>query len=271
MDLLNHYNYVISYRPGSRNSAVDTLSRKGELALENPIEEEPTTLFPLDRFREISTEIAELDDRELMDVMIAIIEEAISSDQEIQERIRTLLLHINELPNDVISHDGLAYHGDQIFVPDDNEIKAMIMRLYHNSPIVGHLGQQGTLELVQRMYWWKGQALYVRDYVKGCHTCAQHKHRNWKTPGTLQPLPTPTGPWEWTQSDHITGLLVSSSYDTIYVIMDRLTKMAHFIPTHTMANTDDLVQLHLKHVWKHHRVPQVHNTDWGTLFTADYT
>ena len=53
--------------------------------------------------------------------------------------------------------------------------------------------------------------------------------------------------------------------------MDRLTKMSHFIPTTTHTTAEDLVQLHLKHVWKHHRVPRVHNTDRGSLFTADYT
>jgi len=84
-------------------------------------------------------------------------------------------------------------------------------------------------------------------------------------------LPIPEGPWEWTQSDHITGLPMSQGYDAIYVVMDRLTKMSHFIPTTTCATAEDLVQLHLKHVWKHHGVPRVHNTDRGSLFTADYT
>ena len=53
--------------------------------------------------------------------------------------------------------------------------------------------------------------------------------------------------------------------------MDRLTKMAHFIPTNTRATAEDLAQLHLRHVWKHHGIPQIHNTDRGTLFMAEYT
>jgi hypothetical protein len=69
------------------------------------------------------------------------------------------------------------------------------------------------------------------------------------------------------------GSLLSQSqgYDAIYVIMDRLTKMAHFIPTSTTANTEESVQLHLQHVWKLHRVPKVHNTERGITFTTDYT
>ena len=112
---------------------------------------------------------------------------------------------------------------------------------------------------------------YIRDYVSGCHTCGRNKHRNWKEAGLMNPLPIPDGPWQWTQSDHITGLPRSHGYDAIYVVMDRLTKMSHFIPTNTTATAEDLVQLHLKHVWKHHGTPRVHNTDRGSTFTADYT
>ena len=50
------------------------------------------------------------------------------------------------------------------------------------------------LELVQQVYWWPNMAIYIRDYVKGCHTCAQHKHHNWKTPGTMLALPILEGP-----------------------------------------------------------------------------
>lgn len=67
------------------------------------------------------------------------------------------------------------------------------------------------------------------------------------------------------------GLPKSREYDTIYVVMDCLTKMTHFIPTHTQAMAEELVQLHLKHVWKLHGTPRTHNTDRGSTFTAEYT
>jgi hypothetical protein len=145
----------------------------------------------------------------------------------------------------MVLHNQLPHHRDQIYVPENAEIRQHILQLYHSSPLAGHLGQQGMLELVKRTYWWEHMAEYVRDYVKGCHTCSRNKHRNWQTPGVMEPLPVPEGPWEWTQSDHITGLPLSGRYDAIYVIMDRLTKMAHFIPTNTRAMVEDLIQLHL--------------------------
>src|SRR5258706_1698259 len=269
-DLMHHFHFGIGWIPGSRNGAADALSRKAEHIPEKPEEWEPTVLFPHDKFMEIATEIAQLDTQEFTEVLVALIGQAVLSDQQIQEKIKGLLPTIH-LPETVVLHQGLPYHEEQIFVPPNQKIKRDIFHLYHDSQIAGHLGQQGTLELIRRMYWWPGQATDVANYIKGCHTCAQNKHRNWKTPGTLHVLPIPEGPWEWTQSDHITGLPRSQGYDAIYVVMDRLTKMAHFIPTHTTATAEDLVQLHLKHVWKHHGVPRTHNTDRGTLFTADYT
>ena len=171
----------------------------------------------------------------------------------------------------MVIQEGLPYHQDQIYVPDHLVIKEHLLQLYHDSPITGHLGQTRTLELIQRQYWWPNMRKYVTDYVSGCYTCAQNKHTNKKLAGQLNVLPTPLGPWKWTQLDHITGLPQSQGHDAIYVIMDRLTKMAHFIPTNTQANAEDLAQLHLQHVWKLHRVPKIHNTDQGPTFTTEYT
>jgi Integrase core domain len=111
----------------------------------------------------------------------------------------------------------------------------------------------------------------IQEYVTECHTCARNKHPNTRPPRLMTPLPVPLGPWEWTQSDHITGLPRLGTYDAIYVVMDCFTKMTHFIPTRTTAMAEDLVQLHLKHIWKIHGVPKIHNTDRGTTFMADYT
>jgi len=193
----------------------------------------------------------------------------IPSDKHIQELIRK---EGNQqvLENIVIS-DRIPFHNDQVYVPDVPSIKLHILCLYHDSPLAGHLGQMGTYKLIKHSYWWENMTSYIRNYMKGCVTCAQNKHTTKATPGTMLPLPIPLSPWEWTQSDHITGLPRSQGHDAIYVVMDRLTKMTHFIPTNTHVTAEDLVQLHLRHVWKHHGIPKIHNTDRGSTFTAEYT
>jgi hypothetical protein len=111
---------------------------------------------------------------------------------------------------------------------------------------------------------------YIRRYVQGCYTCVRNKVRNQQPAGLLQPLPNPEGPWLWTQSDFIVQLPPLQGYDTIYVIADRLTKMAHFIPCKTTCTAEQLAELHIKHVWPLHGLPLHHNTDRGPQFTAPY-
>jgi transposase InsO family protein len=266
MDLLKHYNYTIGYRLGTQNSAADTLSRRVELMPEDPEEETPITMIPPERL----WEIAEISEQEYEDCLVALIQQETLTDREIRERIM-VTIQGKEVPPTIKIHEGVPYHGEQIYVPNEEGLRERVLQLYHDSLIAGHLGQRGTLDLIRRQYWWEEMAKTIREYITECHTCTRNKHPNTRLPGLMTLLPIPLGPWEWTQSDHITRLPKSGTYDAIYVVMDRFTKMTHFIPTRTTAMAEDLVQLHLKHVWKIHGVPKIHNTDRGTTFTADYT
>ena len=96
------------------------------------------------------------------------------------------------------------------------------------------------------------------------------KHQNQCELGKLQPIPIPDGPWQWIQSDFVGELPKSDSFNAIYVVSNRLTKMAHFIPTTTDISTPDLMKLHVHHIWKLHGIPLVHGTDRGSTFTANF-
>jgi hypothetical protein len=133
----------------------------------------------------------------------------------------------------------------QIWVPLSEELHQEVVRALHDSKITGHLGTSRTLELVAQGFWWRDIAAFVKQYVQGCYSCMCNKVRNQKPAGLLQPLPNPEGPWLWTQSDFITQLLPSRGFDTIYVIADQLTKMAHFIPCKTTCTTKQLAELHI--------------------------
>jgi hypothetical protein len=244
LDLLSHYNYLISYCPGNQNGVADALSRQEQLHPHDPEEDHPIVLMPRNKFVQQCTMIAELSLQEQEDTLITLAQLTYLSDQDIQMKICNLI-SLPTLPTAIIEMDGLPYRNNQIFVPDNVEIKQHILGLYHDSPLTRHLGQQGTLALIQRMYWWKNMTQEIKEYIWACATCNISKHLNQAPTGLMQPIPIPHGPWEWTQSDHITGLPKSQEYDTIYVIMDRLTKMAHFISMSTTANAKELVQLHL--------------------------
>jgi len=82
------------------------------------------TLFPLDKFRDVATKIAQLNDQEYIEAMIAVIEQAVLSDQAIQDKIRALPL--TQLLETVVLQQGLPYREDRIFVPTD-EVKYDIL------------------------------------------------------------------------------------------------------------------------------------------------
>jgi len=272
LEQLTHYNYEIAYRPGDKNSAADALSRRAELRPEQPDENLPTVLFDPERFIEIAL-LAFLEGQP--PVLEGAEHVYTLTDAQLIEEIRNRVQHIDPLewpPRYELNDDLVIASKDtgRIWVPPDEQLRREIVASHHDGKIAGHLGTAGTLELISRKYWWSDITDFTRRYVEGCHTCARNKVRNKKPGGLLHPLPVPEGPWLWTQSDFITQLPPSQGFDAIYVIADRLTKMAHFIPCRSDCTSQQLAELHVRHVWPLHGLPLHHNTDCGSQFTAPY-
>jgi hypothetical protein len=129
MELLNQYNYHIIYRPGSQNGAADALSRRAELTPLDPPEELPQTMIPAHRL------IAEISSAPTL-----------LSDEQIRSIIRAAPL--DKVPPRIEIIDGLPYYNERIYVPIHSDARKHVMALYHDSPLAGHLGQSGTLDLV---------------------------------------------------------------------------------------------------------------------------
>jgi transposase InsO family protein len=256
--MLRHYNFIVGYRPGKQNSVADALSRRADHYPQGE-PPEPYKPFPEDKMRTVEElEIAAVEGAgEALDWALL---NTIVTDATLQEEIK----------RETQEGDPKGEEG-QIWVLRTQDLRRKIVELYHDTPITGHLGIAGTYELVSRGYHWENMHNYIKQYVLGCRTCTRAKKRNYKAYGLLKPLPVPEGPWQWTQSDHIVKLPKSQGFDSIYMVVDRFTKMAHFIPTTEKAGEEDLVNLHLKHVWKLHGTPLVHSTDRHGNFTSKYT
>ena len=94
-------------------------------------------------------------------------------------------------------------------------------------------------------FTWPGMATDVREYVRSCDLCQRNKPVVGKTRGLLQPLPVPTDRWEEVSLDFITGLPPTpTGYDAVLVVVDRWTKWAYFIPTHTTADAKQTSKTH---------------------------
>jgi len=118
-----------------------------------------------------------------------------------------------------------------------------IIRLHHDMPVGGHEGQWKTVELVTRNFWWPGVIKEVKQYVEGCDACQQNKNCTEQPVEKLMPNSIPEKPGTHILVDFITKLPLAQGYDSILVVVDRLTKMVHFIPTMEKTLAKRLAQL----------------------------
>jgi len=133
-------------------------------------------------------------------------------------------------------------------------LQQQIIKIHHDLPSARHPGRWKTYELVSRNYWWPGMTTFVKKYVMDCDMCQQIKNCPQQPFGPLVPNKVPNGPWEIISMDLITQLPESNSYNTICVIVNRLTKRAHFIPINNRFSSKDMAQLLYNKVYPLHRL-----------------
>jgi transposase InsO family protein len=132
-----------------------------------------------------------------------------------------------------------------------------ILENCHDLPHVGHPGITKTYEMVCREWWWPGIYEDVKAYVEYCDSCQRVKARNQLPAGLLHPLQIPLRKWQSISMDFITGLpKTPNGHDAIWVVVDRLSKCAHFAPTTVNATAETVAQLLRTRVWMYHGYPE---------------
>jgi len=164
--------------------------------------------------------------------------------------------------------DGLMLKEGKVYVPKDEKLRAEVIRLYHDMPVGGHGGQWKTAELVTRNFWWPKVTRKIKRYVEGCNVCQRNKNRTQPPAGKLMPNSIPEKAWTHISADFITKLPLAQGYDAILVVVDRLTKMAHFVPTTKRTSAEGLARLFRDNIWKLHGLPDSIISDRGPQFAA---
>jgi len=164
--------------------------------------------------------------------------------------------------------DGLILKEGKVYVPKDEELRAEVIRLHHDTPVGGHGGQWKMAELVTRNFWWPGVTREVKRYMEGCDVYQRNKNRTQPPAGKLMPNSIPEKAWSHISADFITKLPLAQGYDAILVVVDRFTKMGHFIPTTERTSAEGLARLFKDNVWKLHGLPDSIISDRGPQFAA---
>ena len=112
---------------------------------------------------------------------------------------------------------------------------------------------------------------YIGRYVSTCDLCLRTKIQRHRPVGELHPLPIPDSAWDTISVDFIVELPESSGHDAVMVVVDSVTKRAHFISTLTTITAAGTARLFLQHVWRHHGLPRRVVSDRGPQFVAEFT
>jgi transposase InsO family protein len=156
-------------------------------------------------------------------------------------------------------------------VPNLKRLKDKILHEAHESAYSIHPGGNKMYHDLKATYWWYGMKRDVAEYVALFDTCQRVKAKHQRPAGLLQPLQVPEWKWEEIAMDFIVGLpRTQSRYDSIWVIVDRLTKVAHFIPVKTTYSRSQLAELYVSRIVCLHGVPKKIVSDRGTQFTSRF-
>ncbi|GKB45746.1 putative reverse transcriptase domain-containing protein [Tanacetum coccineum] len=155
-----------------------------------------------------------------------------------------------------LRNDGALYYLDRIWVPLKGDVRTLIMNESHKSKYFVHPGADKMYYDLRDRYWWSGIKKDIVEYVSKCLTCLKVKAEHQRPSGLLRQSEIPECKWEGIAMDFVTKLpRISSGHDTIWVIVDRLTKSAHFLPMCVDYKMERLARLYLNEIVARHDVP----------------
>lgn len=170
------------------------------------------------------------------------------------------------LTTDYTLQDGFLFKGLRMCVPTCS-LRLQIIRELHCE---GHVGRDRTLHLVTTSYFWPSLRKDVERFVERCRICQQSKGKA-SNAGLYLPLPIPTQPWTDVSMDFVLGLpRTQRGNDSIFVVVDRFSKMAHFIPCKKTTDAVTVAVLFFREIYRLHGLPSSIVSDRDTRFLSHF-
>jgi hypothetical protein len=170
--------------------------------------------------------------------------------------------------------EGLLWlrQGDSVrlYLPADVELQTHVLQRFHDEPSAAHRGAWKTHERIRQHYVWAGMKAQVYRYCRSCPVCQASKSSNQPPPGKPTPLPIPDRPWQHISMDFVGPLPSSAGYNAVMVVVDRFSKMAHFLPTVDTATAPDTATLFINGVYRLHGLPASIVSDRDRKFVSSF-
>ena len=225
------FRFTLSYRPGSKNLKPDALSRQFDPSEKDP---DPSPIIPGNFIvAPVTWEIE------------SIVQRALQQDP-----------------------DPGGGPPSRLFVP--GAVRSEVLQWAHSSNLACHPGARRTLSLLRQRFWWPSMVSDTQIFVRACSVCARNKTPNLRPSGLLQPLPVPHRPWSHISIDFVTGLPPSEGKTVILTIVDRFSKMAHFVPVPKLPSAKETAQLMIDNVFRLHGLPLDVVSDRGPQFSSRF-
>ncbi|KAJ9566564.1 hypothetical protein OSB04_002530 [Centaurea solstitialis] len=233
LEVIKDYDCEILYHPGKANVVADALSRKGSILL---------LRVPCMRMT-VTTSLIEL----IRQSQVEAVDQLIANSQ------------------------GLLTRYGRVWVPISCEARQTLLDEAHKSKFSIHPGATKMYRDLRTDYWWPGMKRDVARYVEKCLTCLRVKAEHQKPHGKLQPLEIPEWKWEHVTMDLVTGLpRTVRRHDAIWVVVDRLTKSAHFIAIKEASSSEELADIYVREIVARHGVPVTVISDRDVRFTSRF-
>jgi hypothetical protein len=232
MEYLKDFDFDLKYHSWKANVVADALSRKAIARAEVMMH----TCKLYEKIRDLNLEATKVDDGiwlhklEVSCDLRSRIVQAQNVDVEFRKRIG--------YPEFSMASDGAILFEGRISVPNDLKLRRLILEEAHKSSFSIHPGATKMYQDLKREFWWPSMKTDIVEFVARCIVCQQIKIEHQRPACLLQPLEIPQWKWEHISMDFVGGLpRTQKGHDSIWVIVDRLTKSAHFLPVKSTYKT----------------------------------
>ena len=253
---MKDYDFSLSYHPGKANVVADALSRKTIHMSALMVKE----MELIEQFRDLSM-VCELTPESVRLGMLKINNDfldVIKENQRLDVKLVDLMPAGEDKPESDFKVDniGVLRFRGIICVPDNAELRKSILEESHRSSLSIHPGATKMYQDLKKLFWWSGMKRDIAQFVYACLTCQKSKVEHQKPSGLMQPLEIPEWKWDGITMDFVTGLPnTARGFDAIWVVVDRLTKSAHFIPINISFPLSKLAEIYIRIIVKLHGVP----------------
>jgi hypothetical protein len=271
LELIKDYDLEVHYHPSKASVVADALSRKAPCNCVS-MDAKITTLC--DELCKLNIEVVSSGALSYISVEPTLHEQIVMAqigDKGIQVIKEMIEQKVDKYKCFRQDSKGILWFGDRLVVPKNPELRKKILDEAHLSKFSMHPGSKKMYHDLRSLYWWTRMKREIAKYISKCDTCQRVKASHLKVAGTLQPLSIPSWKWEEICMDFIVGFPNTSwHHNSIWVIVDRLNKTAHFLPVHTTHKTEKYAEIYVDQIVRLHGISKTIVSDRGALFVARF-